>query len=353
MPIFEQGYQNWSGTLRGHAWRWLAITRHGVRAALANKWLRWVLLLAWAPAVLLVVVLCLWGLLEQQSELIVQLRPLLGFLPPEMLNDPRTHRQEVWTLSYSYFMLYELRLSMLLVLIVGPALISQDLRFNALPLYLSRPLRRRDYFLGKLGVIVAFLGAVTVVPAVIAYFMGLLFSLDLSIIRDTLPLLARTVLFGLIVAVSAGTLMLALSSLSRNSRYVALFWLAVWIGTSAVSGVLTTVDREQRQRDAWRRGGEGFNAEFVETELQAARANWRHLVSYTSNLSRIGQELMGTPDAWDNVVELVPPQAQPMLRLSNVDAMYPWTWSAAVLSGLLAISVWILKSSIRSLDRLK
>jgi ABC-2 type transport system permease protein len=353
MPIFEQGYQHWSGTLRGHAWRWLAITRHGVRAALGNKWLRWVLLLAWMPALVLVVVLCLWGLLEQQSDLLETLRPMLRFLPPQMLDDPRTHRVEVWTLSYSYFMLYELRLSMLLVLIVGPALISQDLRFNALPLYLSRPLRRRDYFLGKLGVIVAFLGAVTIVPAVIAYVLGLLFSLDLSIIRDTLPLLVRTVLFGLIVAVSAGTLMLALSSLSRNSRYVALFWLALWIGTSAVSGVLTTVDREQRQRESWRDGGGPFSSAFVDRELEAAQTNWRLLISYTANLSRIGQELMGTTEAWDHVVDLVPPQAQPMMRLTNVDAMYPWTWSAVVLIGLLVISVWILKSSIKSLDRLK
>ena len=31
MPIFDQGYQHWTGHLSGHAWRWLAITRHGVR----------------------------------------------------------------------------------------------------------------------------------------------------------------------------------------------------------------------------------------------------------------------------------------------------------------------------------
>ena len=31
MPIFDQGYQHWSGTLSGHSWRWLTITRHGVR----------------------------------------------------------------------------------------------------------------------------------------------------------------------------------------------------------------------------------------------------------------------------------------------------------------------------------
>ena len=48
MPIFDQGYQHWSGTLSGHAWRWLAITRHGVRVALTNRWLRIALLVVLA-----------------------------------------------------------------------------------------------------------------------------------------------------------------------------------------------------------------------------------------------------------------------------------------------------------------
>ena len=74
---------------------------------------------------------------------------------------------------------------MLLVLVVGPDLVSQDLRFNALPLYFSRPLRRIDYFLGKLGVIALFLAAVAVVPAVAAYLLGVAFSLDFAVVRDT------------------------------------------------------------------------------------------------------------------------------------------------------------------------
>ena len=85
---------------------------------------------------------------------------LASILGPEILADPKAYRVEVWTLAYHYFLLTELRFSMILVLLVGPNLISQDLRFNALPLYFSRPLRRIDYFLGKLGVIVVFLGLV-------------------------------------------------------------------------------------------------------------------------------------------------------------------------------------------------
>src|SRR5437588_861260 len=88
-------------------------------------------------------------------------------------------------------------------MIVGPGLISRDLRFNALPLYFSRPLRRVDYFLGKLGVIGFFLAATVVVPAVGAYLLGLAFSLDLGVVRDTHHLLWAGILYGLAVTVSA------------------------------------------------------------------------------------------------------------------------------------------------------
>ena len=32
---------------------------------------------------------------------------------------------------------------------------------------------------------------------------------------------------------------------------------------------------------------------------------------------------------------------------------YPWQWSAAVLAGLSAVSVWVLATRVRSLDRLR
>jgi hypothetical protein len=39
--------------------------------------------------------------------------------------------------------------------------------------------------------------------------------------------------------------------------------------------------------------------------------------------------------------------------LDQLGPQYPWYWSAAVLAALFALSVWILKRSIKSLDRLK
>ena len=61
------------------------------------------------------------------------------------------YRVEVWTLCYHYFLRFELYVSMIVVLLVGPALISQDLRFNALQLYFSRSHIRTPRTIGAPG----------------------------------------------------------------------------------------------------------------------------------------------------------------------------------------------------------
>ena len=99
-------------------------------------------------------------------------------------------------------------------------------------------MRRIDYFVGKLGVIAVFLGLVTIVPVVMAFLLGYGFSLDPLVIKDTWRVLAGSLGFGIVVVVSAGTLMLAISSLSRNSRYVGAMWIGVWIVSSVASSVL-------------------------------------------------------------------------------------------------------------------
>ncbi len=379
MPIFDQGYQHWSGQLSGHAWSWLTIARHGVRIGSKGRALRLLLLISWIPALLLVFLLCLWGLLERKSGVVAPLLQFLTFLHPEIIADPRHYRLEVWTICYDYFLLTELRFSMIVVLLVGPNLISQDLRYNALPLYFSRPLRRIDYFIGKLGVIVIFLGRIIILPCLIAYFLGLLFSLDISILRDTYRLLLASIVYGLVISLSAGLLVLALSSLSRNSRYVALFWLGIWFVSSVVGGVLETADREQRQHAmyqtlsppksfnygpqsspdqfnqqmAWHRARQKAFENFHAEEFRAAKGNWRPLASYTANLSRVGQQLLGTNAAWEKLGQLQPPGQREQFLLLFMGPQFPWIWSAAVLFGLFGLSACILSFQVKSLDRLK
>ena len=382
MPIFDQGYQHWSGQLSGHAWRWLAVTRQGIRGGLKNRFLRYILFAAWIPALALVLMLCMWGLLERRSSIASTFIQYMNLLQPGVVADPQHYRADIWRLSYGYFLQIELRFSMVLILLVGPNLISQDLRFNALPLYFSRPLRRIDYFLGKLGVILAFLAMVVIVPSIVAYFFGLLFSLDITIIRDTFGILLASIAYGLIIALSAGLLILALSAMSRNSRYVALCWVGIWFVSGIVAMVLQTVDSQQRryvyyskitvpspyshgattqssderrkQMHAWRQAREKANEEYRMAELGFSSHDWRPLVSYSANLSRLGQQLLGTDETWRRLSLLDPDQeSRDRLLTTYMGPQYPWYWSAGVLIGLFGLSACILNLSVKSLDRLK
>jgi ABC-type transport system involved in multi-copper enzyme maturation permease subunit len=351
MPIFDQGYQHWQGPLSGHAWRWLAITRHGVRVQMKSRILRLLVLLAWLPALGLVAAVALWGLAERQSEGVVNL--LRNMLPADMLLEPQAYRATVWTLLYSFFFKAQMFFLMLLAVVAGPGLISRDLRFNALPLYFARPLTRFDYFLGKLGVIGALVASVAVVPAVFAYVVGLIFFFELTVVKDTYPVLLASVAFGLVLTLSIGTLMLALSSLSRRSLYVGIAWAGLWIISGSVGGILTGIHRgslheavyqaemtgwlekhppppgvrmfgrhpqlhwEPRTRkmapvvaqpdqhaaadkwyESWNRQWQLASAKAQDAAGQGARDDWRPLFSYVANLERIADLLLRTDAAW-------------------------------------------------------
>jgi ABC-2 type transport system permease protein len=396
MPIFDQGYQHWKGALSSHAWRWLAITRQGLRGQLKGSIsiIRILLLLAWMPALVLVVVLALWGMFEQGSQTVISL--LQPILPPGIASDPHAYRHALWTIAYSIFFKVEIFYIMLLVVISGPNLISRDLRFNALPLYFSRPLTRWDYFLGKLGVIAAIVAAVAVVPAAAAYVLGVCFSLDLSVIRDTWRLLPGCILYGLVIVVSAGTIMLALSSLSRRSLYVGIAWFGLWVISSAVAGVLGGIQQQTLYQTIWREEmgrakvvspdsqppdqkyfmsgelGQRVRNRVALAEAEEAPTNWRLLFSYTANLQRLGEALLNTDAAWVEVgsaIEVPRAALKPLLgkggpadgstainnrRLADqLVPQYPWIWSAGVLAGLLGLSLWTLSTRVKTLDRLR
>jgi ABC-2 type transport system permease protein len=354
MPIIDQGYQHWSGELVGHAWRWLAITRRGVRSALKLRTVRVTLLAAWVPALALAFVLCMWGLLERQSATIDAFMPLIkSFLYDSILAGPREFRVQVWTICFHFFLYVELWFAMVLVLLVGPNLISQDLRYNALPLYLSRPLRRIDYFAGKLGIIVAITGLAIIVPSIVAWVLGVLFSLDFSIIRDTYKILLASIVYGLVVSMSAGLLMLAMSSLSRNSRYVALFWIGMWIISNTVAGTLMVIDREHRVQDRGWQPGKWSNDAFLNDEIAAGKTDWRPLISYTDNLQRIEERLLGTNGAWERLSQLAPSKSRPAILRRMRGSQFPWYWSAVVLTILAGVSGLVLSFSVKSLDKLK
>src|SRR5881398_1849276 len=65
------------------------------------------------------------------------------------------------------YLAFQGSISFLLTSWVGPGLVSTDLSNDALPLYLARPLTRTEYVLGKFGVILILISAITWVPGTV------------------------------------------------------------------------------------------------------------------------------------------------------------------------------------------
>lgn len=355
MPIFDQGYQNWTGKLAHPRGGWWTIARRGVLTQLQKKGMKFWLFAATLPALALSAFLVVWGLLEQQSSLLAPLMFLLRGLPDSIKTDPQAYRLAVWTMSFNLFFTIQMFFSFILVLTVGPDLISQDLRFNAIPLYFSRPLTRLGYFLGKFGVIAVYVAAVTIAPMLLGYVLGLAFSLDLTVIRDTWKLMLAGLGYGAIVVVSMGALMLALSSLSRNSRYVAAMWVGLFIVGDMTSQALE----------------------------RSVGEKWCPMVSYANLLASVREKMLGTDEAWKQLTAVFQVADDPRARFirAQVEAqakaqekaregeggrrnrprrfqretrpLPPWDWSALALGGLVVVSAGILSTRVRSLDRLK
>ena len=62
---------------------------------------------------------------------------------------------------FFWFMVWQSMFAFFLASFIGPTLVAPDLAHNALPLYLSRPLKRTDYIAGKLLVLLVPLSAIT------------------------------------------------------------------------------------------------------------------------------------------------------------------------------------------------
>jgi ABC-type transport system involved in multi-copper enzyme maturation permease subunit len=129
---------------------------------------------------------------------------------------------------------------------VGAGLIAADRRANALQIYLSKPLMRTEYIAGKVGVLATFLLFITLLPAVLLVIMQMLFAGSVSFLTDNLFLIPAIVLATLVRVVVASFTMLALSALSKSTRYVAILYAGIAFFTEAIYGVLYAITGSSR-----------------------------------------------------------------------------------------------------------
>jgi ABC-type transport system involved in multi-copper enzyme maturation permease subunit len=133
----------------------------------------------------------------------------------------------------------------IIAIYVGAGAIASDRRANALQIYLSKPLMRMEYIGGKLAVLMTFLLLVTLVPALLLLVVQIGFA-GFDFLRSNAYVIPAIILASFARVIVASFTMLALSSLSKSTRYVAVLYTGVVFFTEAMYGVLFLVTGSSR-----------------------------------------------------------------------------------------------------------
>jgi ABC-2 type transport system permease protein len=211
--IHDQGYRRYGGGRTAHGRAWWVIARTQLRAAL--KFRRFVVLLLFScvPFIARGVQFYLASSFQQVSMLAPSAQTFREFLDQQGL------------------------FVFLLTIALGGA-IADDRRANALQLYLSRPLTRVEYVLGRLVPSLICLLGITFLPAMLLLMLQVAFSGSTAFLQQNLFLLPAITLVSLTQALLSSFTILALSSLSKSRRFVAVMYAGIIFFTTAMYQVL-------------------------------------------------------------------------------------------------------------------
>jgi len=289
--IHSQRYQRWSGKRRLGRWTWAAMLISGLKLRIRDA--RNVVLLI-PSAGLMIAAATFFYILMLLEQLAGSPRAqglydfVFNFLRVDVssVGSLAAFRSVLWRSVFSFMMKIELFYLLILIARLGPSLIADDLKARALPIYFARPITPLTYLWGKWLTIAVFIALGMLVPNLLALFFGTLLTGGLPTWAETLGLALKLGVVGLAAALVGGLLILALSSLTSDKRFVAVGWLAVmllpalaqrivnktlsedvtntWLGSLSLPGNLTILmDRLLDLRAGWESSGlpaEAFQA---------------------------------------------------------------------------------------------
>lgn len=224
MPIYEQSYRKYEAREALRRARFWPITREALRLILSKRAFLGLLAMGWMP--FLGFVIYVWALTQfgEIAEGMTSALPRGGAV-------------------FSQFFKWQMLLGLLLTTFGGAGLIANDLRTGAILVYLSRPLTRRDYVLGKLAVLLALNLSVTLVPGLLLYGVSIALA-PAHFLKWELAWLGPAVaLQSIVLSLSLSLPALAVSSLSRSARVAGLAFFGLLMGLDMVQGIVGAIGR--------------------------------------------------------------------------------------------------------------
>jgi ABC-2 type transport system permease protein len=218
VPIYDQSYRRYEAREGLRRVRFWPITREALRLILARRAFLGLLVLAWLPFLVHVVIIYAVTRFPEAGRVVPLGEAFIGgFLPWQM----------IFTLLLSVF--------------GGAGLIANDLRTGAILVYLSRPLTRRDYVLGKLGVLMALNLSVTLLPGLLLYVVAVSLAPGQFLKWELAWLGPAVIAQSLVISLVTSLVALAVSSLSRSARIAGLAFFVLMMGLELVRAILRAI----------------------------------------------------------------------------------------------------------------
>ena len=276
MPIHDQSYRRYGGgkALPGQAWA--VIARAGMMNMIRKRTFMGLLIFAWFPFIARAIQIYVTANYPQVAMFAPTAETFRQFL----------EQQDTFVFFVTIY--------------VGAGLIASDRRANALQIYLSKPLMRTEYIFGKAAILFAFLLFVTLVPALMLLVIQVLFAGSFAFLKKNLFLFPAITVAAVLQAVLATFTMLALSSLSKSTRYVGILYAGIIFFTAAIYGAMLAI-------------------------TGSTRLSW---LSLSANLTQVV----------DVIFRLKPRYAT------------PWPVSLIVILGLVALSISVLERRVRGVE---
>jgi ABC-type transport system involved in multi-copper enzyme maturation permease subunit len=225
--IREKGYYHWDGRLEERRLPWWPITRTGIQLAFRKKWFKFVFSIGFAPAVVSLVLIYI-------SERLEDFKSMFGGKGQLITVDPKFFMNFLTNGGLVFIIV-------MVLVFAGAGLIADDLKHNSLQVYFARPLKKKDYLIGKMAVIVFFVLILTFAPAVVLYLFKLIFAGSFRFVGQYPALLLSVAAFSAVLTVFFAFYTLLLSALSKNSRYVMVIVFMVYLFSQILFGILNSI----------------------------------------------------------------------------------------------------------------
>jgi ABC-2 type transport system permease protein len=215
MPIYDQSYRRYEAREPLRKVRFWPITREALRLILSRRAFLGLLMIAWVPFLARVIQVYVVTRFPEAGRVL----PVDGRLFGEFLG-----QQAVFTLFLTVF--------------GGAGLIANDLRTGAILVYLSRPLTRRDYVLGKLVGMIAVTATIMLAGPLALTIARLALSDSVDQLVTMLPVLPKMLAVGVLGTLAFAAVPLGFSAIIGNPRHAMALWAIYYLVVGGMAYLL-------------------------------------------------------------------------------------------------------------------